>query len=160
MYSTPLQGAAKPFLVGVQGQFVRFLCMAFYPPAYGSCEDGLCVGQSGCLKGRISWPSLKMHTRCGRGQILFLALTCCESPGMFLCLSDPQFPHLSNGDNNSCFYAIGKSIDVHKSLSTVPGAHLPGIQGPGSAPGTSCLAPLTRPSLASLADFHALLGAS
>lgn len=39
---------------------------------------------------------------------------------MFLCLSDPQLPHLSNGDNNGCFYAIEESINAYKSLSTVP----------------------------------------
>lgn len=35
---------------------------------------------------------------------------------------------------------IGESMNVHKSLTTVPGAHLPGTHGPGSAPGASCLA--------------------
>lgn len=49
---------------------------------------------------------------------------------MFLCFSDLWFPHLSGEDNNS-YYPIRESINVHKSLSIVHGAHWE-FRGPSS----------------------------
>lgn len=79
-----------------------FPCVAHHPLACECREDGWSgcpeAGQQGCIHA-VVW-----------GQVLFLALTCCEASGTCLCLSEPVSPSL-NGDNDS-FYVAGLSVSV------------------------------------------------
>lgn len=43
----------------MQGQFIRFLCVAFHLLACGCYEGGLCIGWSGCLSIRINMACIK-----------------------------------------------------------------------------------------------------
>ena len=140
------KGQPKPFLRGgcardlLTGFCFQFPCVAVHPPACSSGELG-----RGCVLGRMGAPEMcpQRHTcTMARGQILFLAFARCEASGLFLSLSEPRFPHLSNADKNG-FYLIPVSMCAELSARRWPTLGLcPRCFFPGSCDPAQTLPPL------------------